>query len=94
VNPNRRFLQEVLRSGLELGTATADDVLRHITPEILAHHLPVALKTKLLVASLSAERMTPGLIVETLGIEALAEHAPMGVLWACFQECARRVVGG
>lgn len=93
MNTNRKFLADVVKSGLELGTVTHDDVLRHITPEILAHHLPVALKARLLEASLAAEKMTPGLIVETLGVEALAEHSPVGPLWACVAECARRLLG-
>jgi hypothetical protein len=94
MNSNRKFLADVVKSGLELGTITSDDVLRHITPEILAHHLSVALKTKLLEASLKAEKMTSGLIVETIGAEALAEHSPVAALWACVTECARRLLAG
>jgi hypothetical protein len=92
MNPNRRFLLEVLGSGLELGVIKAEDVLRHVTPDILAHHLPVTLKVKLLEASLASERMTPTLVVETIGTDGLAEHAPIGALWACISECARRPV--
>jgi hypothetical protein len=93
VNHNRRFLYEMLGSGLELGMVTPEDVLKHITPEILAHHLPVHLKAKLLEASLAAEKMSPGLIVESVGVEPLAEHSPTSALWACMAECARRAIG-
>jgi hypothetical protein len=92
MNANRRFLYEMLGSGLDLGTITPDDVLRHVTPEILAHHLPVTLKAKLLEASLAAEKMTPGLVVETIGIDGLADHSPIAALWGCLSECARRLV--
>ena len=93
MNPNRRFLYEILGMGVELETVTADDVLKHITPEVLAHHLPVALKAKLLHASLNAERMTPALIVESVGVEALVEHSPMPALWAVIRGAVERQLG-
>jgi hypothetical protein len=93
VNPNRRFLYEIIGMGLELETVTPDDIIRHITPEVLAHHLPVALKAKLLHASLNAERMTPALIVESVGIDALVEHSPMPALWACVRASVERQLG-
>lgn len=93
MNPNRRFLYEVIGMGLELETVTPDDILRHITPEVLAHHLPVALKAKLLHASLNAERMTPALIVESVGVDALVEHSPMPALWAVVRGSVERQLG-
>jgi hypothetical protein len=93
-NPNRRFLFEVMSSGLALEMITPDDVLAHVTPEVLAHHLPIALKAKLLQASLNAERMTPALVVEVVGVDALVEHAPLSVLWACIRLCAARALQG
>lgn len=93
MNPNRRFLYEIIGMGLELETVTPDDVIRHITPEVLAHHLPVALKAKLLHASLNAERMTPALIVESIGVEGLVEHSPMPALWAVVRGAVERQLG-
>src|SRR5690606_30988439 len=93
MSSDRRFVREALRSGLELGVVTHDDILRHVTADVLAHHLPVTLKAKLLEASLAAEKMTPGLVVETVGVEGLGEHVPVATLWACVVECARRAVG-
>ena len=93
MNPNRRFLYEVIGMGVELEAVTPEDVIRHITPEVLAHHLPVALKAKLLHASLNAERMTPALIVESIGIEALVEHSPMPALWAVIRGSVERQLG-
>lgn len=92
MNPNahRRFVFEVLNSGLALEMIKAEDVLEYVTPEILAHHLPVAIKARLLQASLSAARMTPGLVVEVVGVEALVEHTPLPILWACVRACAAR----
>jgi hypothetical protein len=93
VKPNRRFLYEILGMGVELDTITPDDVIRHITPEVLAHHLPVALKAKLLHASLNAEKMTPALIVESIGVEGLVEHSPMPALWAVVRGAVERQLG-
>lgn len=93
MNPNRRFLYEIIGMGLELETVSPDDVLRHITPEVLAHHLPVALKAKLLHASLNAERMTPALVVESIGVEGLVEHSPMPALWAVVRSAVERQLG-
>jgi len=90
--PNRRFAYEALHSGLELELVTPDDVIAHVTPEVLAHHMPIALKAKLLQASLSAERVTPALVLEVVGLEALVEHAPLPVLWACVRACAVRAL--
>lgn len=90
----RTFLEQVLRSGLEHGTITPDDVVRHLDPEVLAPHLPSDLTAKLLQASLSASSMTPSLIVDTLGTEALAAHLPMHLVWGCIAECADRALGG
>lgn len=89
---NRRFAYEALASGLELEVVTPDDVIAHVTPEVLAHHLPIALKAKLLQASLSAERVTPALVIEVVGLDALVEHAPLPVLWACVRACAARAL--
>jgi hypothetical protein len=93
-NPNRRFLFEVLSTGLDLEMIAPEDVLAHVTPEVLAHHLPIALKARLLQASLAAERMTPKLVVEVVGVDALVEHAPLPVLWACVRACAARQLHG
>src|SRR5688500_4146163 len=93
MNPNRRFVYEILGMGLELEVVSPEDVLEHVTPEVLAHHLPVTLKAKLLQASLNAERMTPSLIIDAIGVEALVEHAPLPVLWMCVRAAVGRELG-
>jgi hypothetical protein len=94
MNPNRRFVYEIISVGLELQTVTPEDVLEHVTPEVLAHHLPVALKARLLQASLNAERMTAQLVIDAIGVEALVEHAPLPILWLCVRASAARQLGG
>jgi hypothetical protein len=94
VDSKRTFIEQVLRSGLEHGTIGPDDVVRHLDPAVLAPHLPSDLTAKLLQASLTSSSMTPALIVDTLGTEALAEHMPMHLVWGCIAECADRALGG
>lgn len=93
MNPNRRFVYEILSVGLELTTLTPEDVLAQVTPEVLAHHLPVTLKARLLQASLNAERMTAELIIDAIGVEALVEHAPLPILWQCVRGAVQRQLG-
>jgi hypothetical protein len=88
--PNRTFLRQALAAGLDCGTVSPEDVLRHATADVLAGSLPADQKAKLLAASLAATAMTPALVVETLTVEILAEHIPEPVLWACLAEAAER----
>ena len=93
MNPNRRFVYEIISVGLELTTVTPDDVLEHVTPEVLAHHLPVTLKARLLQASLNAERMTAQLVIDAIGVEALVEHAPLPILWQVVRGAVQKQLG-
>ena len=70
-----------------------EDVIRHITMDVLAHHLPVALKARLLTAALESEVMNAMLVLDTLGVDALAEHAPAHLLWECVAAAAKRSLG-
>jgi hypothetical protein len=76
------MLRRGLTAGLSLGVLTPADVVREVTPKILLAQFPDALSIKLLEASLSSGAMSPNLVVDTLGAEALAKHAPVQI-WAC-----------
>ncbi len=93
MNTKRTFLERSLSSGMEVGLITADDVLRHAKPEVLAGHLPKDLLAKLLKACLAAPEMTPALVVETLGTVAMAANLPPEVIWSCVAEVAQRELG-
>jgi hypothetical protein len=88
------FLIAALQSALDLGIAVPDDVVRHVTPDVLAAHLPRPLWTRLLTACLGAPRVDAQLIVETLGVPNLCEHVPSHILWACIEEVGVRSLGG
>jgi len=87
------FFVDALGSALQLGIATPDDVIRHVTPDVLAAHLPRPLWAKLLAACLTAPRTDARLVVDTLGVPALCEHVPGAIVWACLAEVGQRSLG-
>jgi hypothetical protein len=89
----KRFLEDALGSALELAIATHDDVVRHVTPDVLATHLPRPLWARLLTACLGAPKVDAQLVIETVGVPNLCEHVPSTILWTCLAEVAARALG-
>jgi hypothetical protein len=89
----KAFLVDALGGALDLGIATPDDVLRHVTPDLLAEYLPRPLWARLLTACLGAPRVDAQLVVETIGVPNLCEHVPSPIIWACIAEVAARALG-
>jgi hypothetical protein len=89
----KRFLVDALGSALGVGLATPDDVLRHITADVLAEHLPRPLWSRLLAASLGAARLDSALVVETIGVANICEHIPSEIVFGCITEIAHRALG-
>lgn len=87
------FFVDALSSALELGIGTAGDVVRHVTPDVLASHLPRPLWARLFTACLGAPRVDAQLVVETIGIPNLCEHIPASIIWACINEIGARSLG-
>lgn len=90
----KAFFVASLSSALDLGLAVPEDVLRHVTPDVLAEHLPRPLWARLLTACVGAPRVDAQLVVETIGVPNLCEHVPAPILWACIEELALRALGG
>ncbi|HEX7839790.1 MAG TPA: hypothetical protein VF469_20080, partial [Kofleriaceae bacterium] len=90
----KAFFVAALSSALDLGIATPDDVLRHVTPDVLAIHLPRPLWARLLTACVGAPHVDALLVVETIGVPNLCEHIPAPVIWSCIEELAHRALGG
>jgi len=88
------FLADTLSHALDLGIATPDDVVRHVTPDILAEHLPRPLWARLLTACMGAPQVDSQLVVETIGIPNLCEHVPVHIMWTCIAEVGVRSLGG
>ncbi|HMG56818.1 MAG TPA: hypothetical protein VK601_25130, partial [Kofleriaceae bacterium] len=90
----KAFFVASLSSALDLGIAVPDDVLRHVTPDVLAANLPRPLWARLLTACVGAARVDAQLVVETIGVPNLCEHVPAPIIWACIAELAARALGG
>ncbi len=90
----KAFFVATLQSALDLGIATPDDVIRHVTPDVLATHLPRPLWARLLTACVGAPRVDAQLVVETIGVPNLCEHVPAQIVWGCIEEVAQRALGG
>ena len=87
------FFVTALSQAVDLAVASPDDVLRHVTPEVLAEHLPRPLWARLLTACMGAPRVDSQLVVETIGVPNLCEHVPIAVIWGCINEIAQRTLG-
>jgi len=90
----KAFFVASLSSALDLGIAVPDDVLRHVTPDVLSVSLPRPLWARLLTACVGAARVDAQLVVETIGVANLCEHVPAPIIWACIEELAMRALGG
>jgi hypothetical protein len=89
----KAFFVDALTSALELGVARPEDVLKHVTPDVLAQHLPRPLWARLITACLGAPRVDAQLVIETIGVANLAEHIPSSTIWACLAEVGARAIG-
>jgi hypothetical protein len=88
------FLVSALTSALELGLARGQDILVHVTPDVLAASLPRPLWARLIAACMGAPRVDAALVVETIGVANLCEHVPSPLMWACVRDIATRALGG
>lgn len=89
----KAFFVDALTSALELGIGTPADVVSHVTPDVLATHLPRPLWARLLTACLGAPRVDATLIVETIGVPNLCEHIPASIIWSCIADIGARSIG-
>jgi hypothetical protein len=90
--PARDFLRRAIDAALDSGVLTAPQLVRHVDPKVLVNHLPDVLTASLIEMSLAAGRMNPELIVDTVGVDAIAAHAPTDVVWACLSELGTSLV--
>ena len=89
----KNFFIDALTSALDLGLATSFDVIRHVTPDVLAESLPRPLWARLLTACLGAPKVDAQLIVETVGVQNLCEHVPPPIVWGLIAEIGARSLG-
>jgi hypothetical protein len=89
----RKFVQGAMAAGLECGMLDPEDLFKHVSPEVLAFYLPTQLKAKVLHETLRVGKINPQIVLEIVGIDGLAAHAPPAVMWACMMESASRALG-
>jgi hypothetical protein len=86
----RRWFASIIQAGLDERIFSPDEVLAHVTPDVMAHHLPPAVLGAVLESSLAAGAMTPDRVLQTLTADLLAQHIPHDLLWRCVAEAAVR----
>src|SRR5512135_2763793 len=91
MDKRRKWLALALEEGLRTGVIEPHDILRHATTAVLATDLPPALVAKVLQAGIEGGGFDAHVVVETLGPEAIAEHVPLPVVWACIHEAASAI---
>ena len=89
----KAFFVASLQSALDLGIATPEDVLKHVTPDVLAQYLPRPLWARVFTACLGAPKVDAQLLVETIGVPNLCEHVPAQLIWNCLSEIGYRSLG-
>jgi len=90
----KAFFVDALTSALDQRVATPDDIVRHVTPEVLSVHLPRPLWARLLTACLGAPKVDAQLVVDTIGLPNLCEHVPTAIVWGCIAEIATCALTG
>jgi hypothetical protein len=89
----KAFFVAALQSALDLSIAKPEDILKHVTCDVLSIHLPRPLWARLLTAALGAPRVDAQLVVETIGVPNLCEHIPAPLIWACIADIGNRSLG-
>ena len=84
----RKWVAVLIQEAFRLRVIEAEDLLRHVTPSVLATDLPPNLVATLLENGLKTQTFTAEGVVETLGVDRLAEHVPLSLLWTCIEEAA------
>lgn len=92
MDKRRSWIAVLLEEGLRLGVLSAEDILTHMTPAVLATDLPPSLVAAVLQAGLDGARFDPTVVVQTLGPKHLAEHMPLPLLWTCLDEAAETII--
>jgi len=85
-----KWLAIAVAAALDHDILKPEDVLRFVTPEVLASHLPPDVMSNVLAASLQAGHMSAEVILQTAGPGVLSRYVPPAVLWNAVREGARR----
>ncbi|MBK9070219.1 MAG: hypothetical protein IPL79_04350 [Myxococcales bacterium] len=76
MNDLQLFLLTSLRIARDEGFLTAADILRHITPEVMAAHLPRAIWAKLLGALVTGGKADAEAVMGAIDLDTIVTHMP------------------
>ncbi len=88
MNKHNEWFAELLEAELTCDIATAEEILSHITPEVIAEYLPNDLVAKIVESSLETGEMSPKAVLSLATPVALAENIPHAILWNCIEKNA------
>ncbi len=88
----RKWISILIDEGLQVGVIKPEDLLRYVTPTVLATDLPPHLVAAILQAGMNEHSFDASLVVKTLGANNLAEHLPLPLLWNCINEAAKVII--
>ena len=81
----QKWFAHMLGVGLDQKILSPSQLVVHVTPEVLAHHLPPDVMTKVITSALAAgqrgEQTTPDRLFESLNPDVMVDHVPLEVLW-------------
>jgi hypothetical protein len=86
----QKWFAHMLGVGLDQKLLSPGQLVVHLTPEVLAHHLPADVMSRMIAASLAAGQMTPDRMFETLTPDVLVDSVPLEVLWRAIDAGAER----
>jgi hypothetical protein len=86
----QKWFAHMLGVGLDQKILSPSQLVVFVTPEVLAHHLPPDVMSRVLASSLAAGQMTPDRLFETLSPDILVDNVPLEVLWRCIEAGAER----
>ena len=86
----QKWFAHMLQVAMDEKVVTPALLVGYVTPDVLAHHLPPEVLSKILSSALAAGAMTPERLVETLTPEVLSDNIPLEVVWRCVEAGAER----
>lgn len=92
MDKRRKWMLVLLEEAFKLGVLSPEDLLRHVTPAVLATDFPPTLVAQVLQAGIDNDAFNPSLVLTTLGPQNLAEYVPLSVLWSCINEAAHTII--
>jgi len=86
----REFLRRAIESALSTTVLTPKDVIGHVDATVLIQYFPDELNSKLLETALAAGKIDAAMIVDVIGVAAMAKHAPPPVLWGAVAQAGEK----